>query len=61
MHELDPTVRALLAADFAPRHPRHIRRSAGLRLISLGLRLAGPSARSPELPAIEPRLWHPSL
>ena len=61
MHELDPTIRALLtaeraarlAADFAPRPPRRIRRRAGLRLVALGLRLAGPSARSPELPATE--------
>ena len=69
MHELDPTMRSLLAseraarlaADFAPRRPRQIRRSAGLRLVALGLRLAGPSARSPELPATEPLLWRPSL
>jgi len=61
MHELDPMIRALLAseraarlaADFAPRSPRRLRRSFGLRLVALGLRLAGPSTRSPELPATE--------
>jgi hypothetical protein len=69
MHELDPTMRALLAteraarlaADFARPRPGHIRRSAGLRLVALGLRLAGPTAQSPELPATEPLLWRPSL
>ena len=44
-----------------PRRPRHLRRSAGLRLVALGLRLAGPSARSPELPATEPQSRRPSL
>ena len=63
MHELDPTIRALLAneraarlaADFGPRSPRLLRRRVGLRLVSLGQRLAGPSyAQAPELTATEP-------